>query len=99
MYRDAFRKAKAAAVAEAERVLSGLAIEPPMWKRARYVATCYHVGAQRMDPDNLIAACKAYADGIAAAKIVANDRELYPHAPRFVRVETMPRVEIEIEQL
>lgn len=96
VYRDAFRKAKAEAVREAQRVLADLGIEPPGWKRARYCVTCFHLTAQRMDPGNLIACMKAYEDGIAEAGIIENDRELYPESPRFVRTDRMPRVEIVI---
>ncbi len=99
VYRNAFREAKRVAEAEAARVLKDAGIEPPRWERAGYVVTMYHATPQRMDPGNLIAACKAYEDGIAAAGIVRNDKHLYPEGTRFVRVDRMPRLEIEIEEL
>lgn len=96
VYRKAFREAKACAKAEAERVLRDAKIDPPKWEKAEYVATMFHATPNRMDPGNLIAALKAYEDGIAAAGIIVNDKDLYPTSPRFVRVERMPRIEITI---
>jgi len=96
-YRDAFRKAKALAVAEAERVLAGM--EPPKWARAGYVITQFHASPQRLDPDNLIACCKAYLDAVAATGIVQNDKNLFPERPRFLRVNRLPRIEIELFEI
>lgn len=98
VFRDAFRKAKAVAVAEAKRVLADAGMEPPSWKRARYWLVLYHVKPMRLDPDNLVASCKAYIDGMAAAGLIANDKDLWPERPRAERVARMPRIEITIEE-
>jgi Holliday junction resolvase RusA-like endonuclease len=98
-YRDAFRKAKAQAVAEAERVLSDLGIHAPGWERASYVITQFHSSPQRLDPDNLIACCKAYLDAVATAGIIKNDKNLFPERPRFERVARLPRIEISISPI
>ena len=99
VYRKAFREAKATAIREAERVLSDAGIGPPRWARAGYVITQFHASPQRLDPDNLIACCKAYLDGIAAAGIVLNDKYLFPERPCFLRVNRLPRIEIEVFEL
>jgi hypothetical protein len=99
VYRNAFRKAKAQAVAEAERVLTDAGMVPPRWDKVAAVVTQYHITPQRLDPDNLIAACKAYFDGIAAAGLVANDKNLFPDRPRFERVAKFPRIEISISPI
>lgn len=98
------RKAKAvtaarvAAACEANRVLfDSKTYTPPKWSKARCKAVLYHTRAVTPDPDNFIASLKPYLDGLADAGIVANDRELWPERPEYVRVKRLPRVEITIE--
>lgn len=98
-YRDAFRKAKALAVAEAERVLSDMGIPAPRWERAGCVITQFHASPQRLDPDNLIACCKAYLDAVAETGIVQNDKNLFPERSHFVRVNRLPRIEISLFEI
>lgn len=92
----AVKAARTAAFLESKRVLEGRTA--PRWKKARITAAFFLAGRRKTpDPDNAIAALKAYQDGAADAGIVENDRVLWPGRPSFTFVERMPRVEITIE--
>lgn len=83
---------------EAVRVLADAGISPPNWLKARYRVTYFHLKGPVRDPDNLMAAMKAYTDGACDAGIVKNDRHLFPERPIYKLVDRMPRVEILIEE-
>lgn len=99
IFRDARRIAKAAASAEAKRVLSEKEMSAPGWAKVNYRVVWFHIAAQRPDPDNAIASLKAYIDGIADVGVMLNDRDAYPSGVEFRKTQSMPRVEITIENI
>lgn len=94
----AVKAARALAKAEGARVLADAGISPPLWGKAKFKAVLFYTRGTQPDPDNFNASMKSYCDGIADARIVANDRNLWPERPEFIKVAKMPRVEITIEE-
>ena len=92
------RKARALAKVETFRVLGELGLDPPRWKKARYVARYLHTANRFPDRDDFIAMLKSYLDGIADGGLLAPDRDLWPDRPEFAWVKRLPRVEITIER-
>jgi hypothetical protein len=93
----AVKAARTAAKIEAIRVLDGN--EPPRWQRAIFKLIFFFPDNREKDPDNCAASCKAYIDGLADARIVGNDKNLWPERPVIFYRSKMPRVEIEIEPI
>lgn len=57
----------------------------PKWKRAALGLEVHHNKSQRaFDPDNLTAACKGYIDGLVAAHVLDDDRDLLLLPPMYV---------------
>jgi crossover junction endodeoxyribonuclease RusA len=89
------KTSRAIAKAEALRVLDGNT--PPKWQKANLKITFFLLPKNRgLDPDNAIASIKPYIDGIADAGVIKNDKNLWPERPTITRVDSMPRVELEI---
>lgn len=93
---EAKKKARAAAMAEALRVLADAGTPPPRWVKATYIARNYNTKNCFPDEDNFIASLKAYIDGLEEAGIVANDKGLKIRGTENHVVARMPRVEITI---
>lgn len=96
-------RSKAQAV-KASRKLAGLkAIEalamrrPPLWERAKVQIVWRCTKRIHPDPDNIVASCKAYFDGLADAGIITNDRGLWPERPIIETGAHWPEVVLKIE--
>jgi len=80
--------------------LSALAVRPARpWQTAKVTACFFFRTRRRRDRDNLLASLKAAFDGIADARVVANDAGMI-HMPVEQYVDRKnPRVEIVVEAL
>jgi len=68
----------------------------PRWDRAMTQCVFYYKTACRHDPDNSLASCKAYFDGLVDAHLLADDAGL-GHYPVIIKKDkNKPRVEITI---
>ena len=68
----------------------------PLWEKATLLYTFYYKTAAHHDDDNSIHSMKAVRDGLADAKIVANDKNFSTLTPIMLKDKDNPRVEITI---
>lgn len=71
---------------------------PPLWKRAKVTITWRCCKQIHPDPDNIVASCKAYFDGLADAGIIENDRGLWPERPMIETGASWPEMVLTVEE-
>jgi Holliday junction resolvase RusA-like endonuclease len=68
-------------------------------EKARVFITWDSATHQAPDPDNVIACLKAAFDGLEAAGVIRNDRDLIPMPPTIRRKQAAPAVTLDIEEI
>jgi Holliday junction resolvase RusA-like endonuclease len=72
---------------------------PPRWEKAMSQCVFYYKTAGRHDPDNSLASCKTYFDGITDAGLLADDSGLSHYPVVLKKDKDNPRVEITIRKV
>ena len=93
---SAVRLYRNTAMAEAYWLCRDSGIAQPAWEAATAQATFYYQQRRRRDADNLLAMLKPAFDGLADARVIANDSGL-THLPVRIEVDReRPRLELTI---
>jgi|GEM_PF-6268102 len=91
------RQARSTAKREAMRLLEEIGLAPPRWAKGRLLAIGHQAHPRFPDPEEFVAALKAYLDGFAEAGLLAPDRDFWPDRPQFHLVESHPYLELTLE--
>ena len=70
----------------------------PLWVKASVQITAHFPTHQHLDPSNLIDALKGAFDGLEDAKIIVNDKNLWPERPVILTKQINPRIELTITE-
>lgn len=68
----------------------------PGWGKASVKVVAHFPTLSFPDPLNLLDRCKAVLDGFEDAKIILNDKDLWPERPEMHKDKNHPRLEITI---
>lgn len=79
----------------AKAALAGRAA--PGWGKASVKVVAYFPTLSFPDPMNLLDRCKAVLDGFEDARIILNDKDLWPERPEMYKDKERPRLEITIK--
>jgi hypothetical protein len=68
----------------------------PGWGKASVKVVAYFPTLSFPDPMNLLDRCKAVLDGFEDAKIILDDKDLWPERPEMHKDKDRPRLEVTI---